>query len=222
MRFFDIVFSLAGLLFLSPVFLVVVVILRFTGEGEIFFIQERVGQRGKCFGIVKFATMLKDSPNIGSGTITSKDDPRILKVGKILRKTKINELPQLYNILIGDMSMIGPRPHAPRDLEGISKEILKDVLSLKPGLSGVASIVFRNEEQIIQQFDEPRELYDTVIAPYKAELELWYFKNISLTLYFFLIICTCLCVVFGRQYLIYKILTDLPKPSNQLGKFLNL
>ena len=81
--------------------------------------------------------------------------------------------------------MIGPQPHAPRRFEGISKEILKDVLSLKPGLSGVASIVFRNEEQIIQQFDEPRELYDTVIAPYKAELELWYFKNISLTLYFF-------------------------------------
>ncbi len=222
MRFFDIVFSLTGLLFLSPVFFVIVTILRFTGEGEIFFIQERVGRNGKRFGIVKFATMLKDSPNIGSGTITSKDDPRILPFGKILRKTKINELPQLYNILIGDMSMIGPRPHAPRDLEGVSKEILKDVLSVRPGLSGVASIVFRSEEQIIQQFEEPRELYDTVIAPYKAELELWYFKNISLRLYFFLIIFTCLCVVFGRQYLMYKILKDLPKPSNQLGKLLNL
>ena len=222
MRVFDIIFSLLGLLFLSPIFVIVVFVLRFTGEGEVFFIQSRVGHCGKKFGIVKFATMLKDSPNLGSGTITSKDDPRILPIGRILRKTKINELPQLYNILIGDMSIIGPRPHAPRDLEGVSKDVLKDVLTLKPGLSGIASIIFRNEEEIMQKFESPRVLYDTLIAPYKAELELWYFKNSSLRLYFFLIFATCISVISGRSDFIFKLLPSLPKPTNDVATLLNL
>ena len=222
LRFFDIVFSCLGLLVLFPVLLIVAVILRFTGEGEIFFIQQRVGQYGKHFGIFKFATMLKDSPTMGSGTITSKNDRRILPVGKFLRKSKLNELPQLFNILIGHMSLIGPRPHVPRDLEGVSKDVLEDVLKLKPGLSGVASLVFRDEETIIQSFEDPRELYDSLIAPYKAELELWYFKNVSMRMYFLLIVATFGIVLLGRQHLIYKLIRDLPTPSRELQELLKL
>ena len=222
LRFFDIVFSCLGLLVLFPVLLIVAVILRFTGEGEIFFIQQRVGQYGKHFGIFKFATMLKDSPTMGSGTITSKNDRRILPVGKFLRKSKLNELPQLFNILIGHMSLIGPRPHVLRDLEGVSKDVLEDVLKLKPGLSGVASLVFRDEETIIQSFEDPRELYDSLIAPYKAELELWYFKNVSMSMYFLLIIATFGIVLLGRQHLIYKLIPDLPTPSRELQELLKL
>ena len=109
-RFFDIIFSGFLLLILLPLFLVVIIILRFTGEKEIFFLQERVGMNRKIFNLYKFATMLKNSPNIGTGTLTIKDDARVLPVGVFLRKSKINELPQLLNIFFGDMSFIGPRP----------------------------------------------------------------------------------------------------------------
>ena len=107
-RIFDIVFSTAALLFLSPLILPIVIVLRFSGEGEVFFLQERIGKNGKLFKLFKFATMLKDSPNLGTGTVTMKNDPRILPVGKFLRTTKNNELPQLLNIFLGDMSIIGP------------------------------------------------------------------------------------------------------------------
>ena len=107
-RFFDIFFSGLALLVLSPLLVPIVLILRFSGEGEIFFLQERIGKGGQVFKLFKFATMLKDSPNIGTGTVTMKGDPRVLPVGKFLRKTKINELPQLLNIFFGDTSVIGP------------------------------------------------------------------------------------------------------------------
>ena len=105
-RFFDILFSGIALLILSPLLVPVSIILRLTGEGEVFFLQERIGKGGKKFKLFKFATMLKNSPNIGTGTVTMRNDPRVLPVGKLLRKTKINELPQLLNIFIGDMSVI--------------------------------------------------------------------------------------------------------------------
>ena len=109
-RFFDIFFSGLALIVLSPLLVPVVIILKFTGEGEVFYLQDRVGKDGKIFKLMKFATMLKDSPNMGTGTVTVKDDPRVLPFGKFLRKTKINELPQLLNILKGDISIIGWRP----------------------------------------------------------------------------------------------------------------
>ena len=113
-RFFDIFFSGLALLFLSPLLVPIFIILKFSGEGEVFFLQERIGKGGDVFKLFKFATMLKDSPNIGTGTVTMKGDPRVLPVGKFLRKTKINELPQLLNIFFGDMSVIGPRPLTPK------------------------------------------------------------------------------------------------------------
>ena len=220
MRVIDISISLCALIFLVPFFAIIIPLLKFTGEGEIFFRQDRVGQFGRSFKVIKFATMLKDSPNIGSGTITSKNDPRILPVGKFLRKTKINELPQFLNVLYGEMSLIGPRPHVMRDLNGIRSEVLEELLKLKPGLSGFGSIVFRNEEEILNTLDDPRPFYDNVIAPHKANLELWYLHNKSLYLNLQLIIITLRVVLNKRSVNVYDVFLGLPDLPQALRPFL--
>jgi lipopolysaccharide/colanic/teichoic acid biosynthesis glycosyltransferase len=220
MRLFDIFVSFVFLLILSPLFIFLIFLLKFTGEGEIFFFQERVGYHGVNFKVMKFATMLKNSPNMGSGTITSKNDQRILSVGRFLRKTKINELPQLWNVLRGDMSLIGPRPHAQRDLEGVSDDLLKLIHNVRPGLSGVGSLIFRNEEEILQQFEDPRNFYDSVIAPYKAELEIWYVYNRSFSLYIILLFLTAYVVVLGNNRIVYRLLSGLPGAPTRLVQYL--
>lgn len=211
-RFFDILLSLLSLIVMSPLFLGIMLVLRFTGEKEVFFRQQRVGQNGEYFGILKFATMLKDSPNIGSGTITSKNDPRILPVGRVLRKTKLNEIPQLINIFMGDMSIVGPRPLAPRDLKGVEETVKAQVFLSKPGLSGVGSLFFRSEEKILQKLDNPRPLYDNVIAPYKASLEIWYAENKSFKLYWLIIMLTVVLIFVNKTKLIFWFFNDLPEP----------
>ncbi|BCD67959.1 sugar transferase [Nitratiruptor sp. YY09-18] len=220
-RFFDIFFSSLALLVLSPLLVPVMIILKLTGEGEVFYLQERIGKDGKPFKLIKFATMLKNSPNIGTGTVTVKDDPRVLPFGKFLRKTKINELPQLINILKGEMSIIGPRPQTPRCFAAFplkSQEIIKKV---KPGLSGIGSIVFRDEESIL---DDPKidrlKFYDEVIAPYKGKLEEWYVKHQNLYTYFMLIFLTIWVVLFPNSKIYKLIFKDLPQPPNDLKKWL--
>lgn len=217
MRFIDLCFSSLGLIILLPLFLAVAILLKFTGEGDIFYRQERIGLNGKTFFIIKFATMLRNSPNIGSGTITSKNDLRILPVGKILRKTKINELPQLLNVLFGDMSIIGPRPHVECDLVGVEHNKLKEILLFKPGISGLGSIVLRDEEAILQSFEDGRDFYDTVLAPYKSQLELWYCKNYSIHLNIILIFATIFVVCGGGVDKIFMLFKNLPKPNRELS-----
>ena len=153
-RLFDFVLSGIALLFLSPLLLLVMLALRSSGEGEVFYRQQRVGRDGKMFGLLKFATMLKASPNMGTGVLTVKNDPRVLPVGRILRKTKINELPQLVNIFLGDMSVIGRRPLAKKHFDILSPATRSLLVNAKPGLSGIGSIVFRDEENIL---DHARE-----------------------------------------------------------------
>ena len=159
-------------------------------------------------------------PGIGAGTVTVRDDPRVLPFGKFLRKTKINELPQFLNVLYGEMSLIGPRPHAKRDLSGIQPEVLEELFELKPGLSGIGSIVFRNEEEILNTFDEPRPFYDNVIAPYKASLELWYSRNKSFYLNLKLIVITIRVVLNKRSVNVYDVFSDLPDLPQALRPFL--
>ena len=148
-RVFDVVAAGTALLVLSPLLLPIAALLRATGEGEVFYRQERVGRGGKRFRIYKFATMLKDSPNLTGGDITIDRDPRILPCGRFLRKTKINELPQLLNVIAGDMSIIGPRPLTPRVAALFPAQYWEDIAELRPGLSGTGSIVFRNEEVLL-------------------------------------------------------------------------
>ena len=216
-RFFDILFSGLALLVLSPLLIPVVIILKLTGEHEVFYVQQRVGKDGKMFGLLKFATMLKDSPNMGTGTVTVKDDPRILPFGKFLRKTKINELPQLINILKGDMSIIGPRPQTPRCFAAFDKESQNSIVKVKPGLSGIGSVVFRSEEEILDEATGDRlKYYDEVIAPYKGKLEEWFVEHRNLYTYFMLIFLTIWVVLFPKSKLHFKVFKDLPKPPKEL------
>jgi len=216
-RFFDILFSGIALIVLLPLLIPVMIILKFTGEGEVFYLQERIGKDGKPFKLIKFATMLKNSPNMGTGTVTVKDDPRVLPFGRILRKTKINELPQLINILKGDMSIIGPRPQTPRCFLAFPKKSQEAIKQVKPGLSGIGSVVFRNEEEILDDLNIDRlKFYDEVIAPYKGELEEWFIKNRNLYTYFMLIFLTIWAVINPTTKLHFKIFKDLPKPPKEL------
>jgi len=216
-RFFDLFFSTIALLILFPFFVPIIITLYLTGEGEIFYIQQRVCKDGKMFGLIKFATMLKDSPNLTSGTVTVKDDPRVLPFGKFLRKTKINELPQLINIFKGDMSVIGPRPQTERCFFAFPKVSQKEIIKVKPGLSGIGSIIFRDEEKILGMSKLNKlKFYDETIAPYKGELEQWYVENKSLYLYFVLIILTIWIVIFPKSRFYEKILKDLPPLPDEL------
>lgn len=216
-RLLDAVLAFLALAALSPALAAVCIVLRFTGEGEIFFLQKRIGLHGRPFFVYKFATMQKDSPNVGTGTITLQNDPRILPLGKILRKTKINELPQLANVLFGDMSLIGPRPLTPRCFDAFPQRLKSTITSVRPGLSGVGSIVFRNEEDILNKDGNSPDFYDNVIMPYKAELEAWYVDNASTSLYTMLLITTIAVVLNPRSTLPSKVLRDAPKPNIALS-----
>jgi lipopolysaccharide/colanic/teichoic acid biosynthesis glycosyltransferase len=219
-RFFDIIFSAMALIVFSPFLIPVSIILKFSGEGEIFYIQQRVGKDGKMFGLLKFATMLKDSANIGTGTVTVKDDPRVLPIGKFLRKSKINELPQLLNIFLGDMSVIGPRPQTNRCFLAFPQKSQDAIIQVKPGLSGIGSIVFRDEEGILDNPNIDRlKFYDEIIAPYKGELEEWYVKHQNLYTYFMLIGLTIWVVLFSKSTVYQAIFKDLPPVPKELKEY---
>lgn len=217
-RLFDLIFSSLALVVLSPLLLPLMLALCLTGEGEVFFRQPRVGRGGKHFGLIKFATMLKDSPNIGTGTVTVANDPRVLPLGRFLRKTKLNELPQLINIWRGEMSVIGPRPQTQRCFDAFPAASQADIVRVPPGLSGIGSIVFRGEEHLYAGFEDPDWVYDTLIMPYKGELERWYVAHRSLWSYFALIGLTVWVVVFPRSGLIWRVFPGLPKPPSALAQ----
>ena len=220
-RFFDVLFSGIALLLLSPLLVPIVIILKFTGEGEVFFFQERIGKSGNKFKLFKFATMLKNSPNIGTGTVTMKDDPRVLPVGAFLRKTKINELPQLLNIFFGDMSVIGPRPLTSQTFGAYSDKSKNCIKLVRPGLSGIGSIIFRDEEAIMHGARASVDFYANVIAPYKGSLEEWFVLNKSLYIYFMAILVTAWAVLFPKTKIAWKVFKDLPKPPKDLEHALN-
>jgi len=211
-RFFDIIFSIIALLILSPLFLVIIFILFFTAEGEIFYLQERVGKFCQTFKIWKFATMVKNSPNIGSGDVTLRNDPRVLPFGRFLRISKINEIPQLINILKGDMSFTGPRPLMKAGFERYENKIKAKIYDVKPGLTGIGSIVFRDEEKIMTNSQlDPQECYKLHILPYKGELEIWYQNNCSIFLDFKLMAMTLYIVIYPKTKLHEKWFKSLPK-----------
>jgi lipopolysaccharide/colanic/teichoic acid biosynthesis glycosyltransferase len=220
-RFFDVFFSACALLVLSPLLVPVALLLRFTGEGEVFYFQERIGRNQVPFRLYKFATMLKDSPNMGTGTITVREDPRVLPVGRLLRTTKINELPQLLNILFGDMSVVGPRPLTRQTFGAYSAETQDTVARVRPGLSGVGSIVFRREEDILAGEAGSRSFYNNVIAPYKGELEKWYVAHQGLGTYFTVILVTVWVVLAPQSQVAWKAFPGLPPPPEELKRPLN-
>lgn len=209
-RIFDIILSGIALFALSPLIMLVIIVLRFTGEGEIFFFQDRIGLRGKPFRLIKFATMLKNSPYIGTGTVTISKDPRILPLGGFLRNTKINELPQLINIFKGDMSLIGPRPQTQRCFDAFPEIAKKYILKVRPGLSGVGSIIFRDEEEMMSSKNQAELFYDEVLMPYKGQLETWYVKNYSMVTYFLLIWITIVILFSRSSHIIFQFFPTIP------------
>jgi lipopolysaccharide/colanic/teichoic acid biosynthesis glycosyltransferase len=215
-RFFDIVLSGVALVVLAPLLVPIAVILRFTGEGEVFYRQRRVGLHGEHFGLLKFATMLKNSPNMGAGEITVKRDPRILPFGQFLRKTKLNELPQLINIFKGDISVVGPRPMVPSTFAHYPEGAQTELRQVRPGLTGIGSVFFRDEEQFLDGIKDPFPFYRDVIIPYKAELERWYVRNQSLSVYFLLIFLTAWVIPFPRSNLPRKLFPQLPESPAEL------
>jgi lipopolysaccharide/colanic/teichoic acid biosynthesis glycosyltransferase len=182
-RLFDIVVSGLALLVLAIPFLLIMLVLRFTGERKVWYMQDRVGQHGKPFRVFKFVTMLSNSENMGTRDITLRNDPRVLPFGRFLRKTKLNEFPQLINVLMGQMSIVGWRPLLPEGFSYYPQHVQEKIVEVKPGLTGVGSIVFRDEETIVERSQKPpRRVYQEDIAPYKGELELWYIRNRSIWL----------------------------------------
>ena len=215
-RILDILFSLFSLLVLLPLLIPVVIVLLLTGEHYIFYKQNRVGYNNKRFKIWKFATMLKNSPNIGTGSITTRNDPRVFPFGRFLRKTKLNELPQIINVLIGDISLIGPRPLMEVDFKKYDEEIQNNIYNVKPGLTGIGSIIFRDEQKLISETTMPiAEYYKLYISPYKGALELWYQKNLTFWIDFKIVYLTAWVLLFSNSKLPQKMFKGLPeKPGN--------
>lgn len=210
-RIFDFLMALIAILCLSWLLIPIMIGLLCTGEHYIFYFQPRIGKGGKPFDVWKFATMLKASPNMGTGTTTVKNDPRMMPMGPFLRKTKLNEVPQLVNILIGNMSIIGPRPLVPKEYEKYSEEAKQYISKMTPGLSGIGSVIFRDEEDYISRAKDPVDFSMNIILPFKGELEKWYYNNRSLWVDFMLIFLTVWVVLFPKSEFVYKVFPTLPR-----------
>ena len=189
MRFFDILFSLFALVFLSPLFLFITLLIKLESKGNAFFKQLRVGEKGKHFNLLKFRTMVNNAEKKGLQLTVGKKDNRITKVGYLLRKYKLDELPQLINVLKGEMSIVGPRPEVPKYVDLYTEEQRK-VLNSKPGISDYASIEFINENEILAKAENPEQIYIHEIMPAKIRLNLKYIENRNLKEYFKIIFYT--------------------------------
>jgi lipopolysaccharide/colanic/teichoic acid biosynthesis glycosyltransferase len=211
----DVISSFIALVLLSPLLIPISIALKLTGEGYIFYLQERVGFKNKLFNIYKFATMLKNSPNMVGGLITTKKDPRLLPLGGFLRKSKINELPQLLNIFFGHMSVVGPRPVMQKSFDAYPDHVKEVIYNVKPGLTGIGSIVFRDEEELITKVKDAGgdtwDFYKNTIYPHKGELEKWYQKNQSFWTDLKIIFATAWVVIKPKSNVVYSWFEGLPK-----------
>lgn len=192
-RLFDLFFSIIGTILLLPLFVIVAVAVKVESTGPIFFRQERVGQFGDLFRIIKFRTMVIDAEQRGPQVSTG-DDQRITMVGKLIRKYKIDELPQLFNVILGQMSLVGPRPEVPRYVD-LFKEDYEKILTVKPGITDIASLEFRDENKLLNGVVNPEEKYLTAILPVKIGYYHQYIRKQSLLTDFKLIVKTLLAIV---------------------------
>ena len=216
-RFCDFVVAFIALVLLSPFLVVIMIALWATGEHEVFYRQRRIGHGNGTFGIWKFATMLKDSPSLGTGSLTVRGDPRVTPVGRFLRATKLNELPQLINVLTGEMSFVGPRPQMKVDFDIYPDEVRAEIYSVPPGVTGIGSIVFRDEELLLSQPGvDPRAFYEEKIAPYKGALELWYLAHRSLVTDARLVLLTAWVVLRPESTIVFRSFPDLPQRPDWL------
>lgn len=215
-RIIDVMLALMALIVLSPIILPVMIALLLTGEHYVFYRQDRIGYKNRTFKIWKFVTMQKGSSKLGTGSLTLRNDPRVLPVGKFLRRTKINEIPQILNVLIGNMSIVGPRPMMEVDFLKFPEQVQENIYNARPGITGIGSIIFRDEEKWISKASgDPHEFDKEVIAPHKGKLELWYQENLSFPSDAKLIFCTAWVILFPNSQLSYKMFIGLPaKPES--------
>lgn len=199
-RSLDLLLAGTALLLFLPFGLLIALVAKFSGDGEIFYRQERLGRGLKPFGMLKFASMRKGSDTVGTGIVTLRNDSRVYPFGKFLRRIKLNEVPQLLNVLAGQMSLVGPRPMVARELDYLSMEINHRVYSVLPGVTGLGSLVFRDEEQIMSATTKDvHACYREDIAPLKADLEIWYAQHHTLWLDLRLMFLTAWVIVFPRS-----------------------
>lgn len=218
-RVLDFFLSLFALILLTPILIPVIIGLLLTGEHYVFYFQKRIGFKNKTFYIWKFATMLKASPNLPGGLHTTRKDPRLMPMGPFLRKTKINELPQVINILKGDMSIIGPRPLVDKTFEPYPQYIKDNIYNIKPGLTGIGSIIFRDEERLLSETSmDTKEFYAKHISPYKGELEIWYQKNLTFWTDVKLVFCTFWIILSPESKIPYKVFKGLPAKPEELKR----
>jgi lipopolysaccharide/colanic/teichoic acid biosynthesis glycosyltransferase len=177
-RLFDIIFSLIGIILSSPFLLLFVILIKLESPGPAFYTGSRVGKDGKTFKMFKFRSMVMNADKLG-GPSTSADDPRLLKIGKFLRRYQMDELPQFINILKGEMSFVGPRPEVPSEVERYSREDRDTILSVKPGLTDLATLEDVHEEEILRGAADPHEAYRRLIQPKKIELAKKYVRTRS-------------------------------------------
>jgi lipopolysaccharide/colanic/teichoic acid biosynthesis glycosyltransferase len=180
-RIFDFLVSLFGLVILSPLFLIIAILIKLDSEGPVFYRGERIGKDGRPFRIFKFRTMVKDAEKMG-GPSTSADDPRLTKIGKFLRKYKLDELPQLINVLKGEMSLVGPRPEVKMYVDMLKPEEKEIIFSVKPGMTDLASLWDFHEEEVLKGSEDPEKTYMEKIRPKKIQLQIEYVKNHSFLL----------------------------------------
>ena len=209
-RIIDLLIATIALILLSPLLFPSIIILLLTGEHEVFYFQKRLGYKNSIFNIWKFATMAKNSPNMGTGEITLRNDPRVTKFGKILRMTKINELPQIINVFKGDMSIVGPRPLMEVSFKQYPDEVQQKIYNSKPGITGIGSLVFRDEEKMVSDAPDPRAVYKDIYL-YKGKLELWYQQHATLYTDFMIIFLTAWSIPFPQNNLINKVFKNLPQ-----------
>jgi lipopolysaccharide/colanic/teichoic acid biosynthesis glycosyltransferase len=220
-RLTDIVASLFALLALSPLLLLTAFLLRFTGEGDVFFLQNRIGKNGDYFSLIKFASMLRDSASTGTGELTLKNDARVLPVGRILRKLKINEIPQLINVLKGDMSLIGYRPQTKKYWDCFTPAQQQALARYRPGLSGMSSILLRDEEAYLAKFADPIKADETLLMPFKGRVEEWWVNNITYSNYVKLIVLTVIKVVLPNSTLSFSLIKKMSSFQTELDDILN-
>jgi len=219
-RIFDLLVSGTVLLILALPLSVVIIILKLTGEREAFYFQDRVGYLGRIFKVTKLVTMVKNSPNMGTQDITLRNDPRVLPVGKLLRKTKLNEVPQFWDVFVGKLSLVGWRPLMPQGFADYPQAVQEKIVHVKPGLTGIGSIVFRDEESIITEAQamgrDLRSCYREDIMPFKGALECWYVDNQSFWVDIKILFATAIAVLIPGWKGYRSWFRGLPSPESAL------
>ncbi|MDR0763175.1 MAG: sugar transferase [Bacteroidales bacterium] len=213
-RFFDILAAASLLLVLSPFWFAVIILLIVSGNRKVFYFQKRVGRNNKPFYLWKFQTMMPHKETTGNGLLSVKDDNRVTKLGHYLRKTKLDEIPQLINIIRGEMSFVGPRPLIYTWFKLYAPDIQKKIYTSRPGLTGVGSLVFRNEETLLANCGiNPHEFYQNTILPYKGICEMWYLEHKSIFLDIKLLFLTAIMPFLPKNIDETKLFKGLPKKN---------